>query len=159
MNYTADIIQDIISDPANDCRVDISNLPNYRLDDLQSREAFLYEVYWQGEGALFAAATHVWDSLAQPRKARGTAMGQASGAGGTGKTAVILTLRKFVGECLASVEPIPERDRYPTLEAWHLASMRSFQQDEHRVRSLCAVYAGILNGDPVALEASATNRC
>ena len=131
---------------------DVSVLLTFPLHIAAGRTAFLHEYYWQGEEALLAAVAHIWGSMAEPRNARGTTMGQISGAGGKGKLGVLWTLKKFLAECLSLIEPIPSRSDYETLAEWHDASLQSFADDERRVWKLCSIYAAVLDGDQRASD-------
>lgn len=120
-------------------------LTSYLLSDDSHRIEFLMEVYWAGPPTFFAAASHLWDSLAEPKQARCTLIGAKSGAGGKGKTAILLTLKQFVQEALALDTPLPPRAEFETMEAWHEAAMASFVPAE-RVRQLAERYSAILDG-------------
>lgn len=121
-------------------------LTSYTLSDEAHRREFLHQFYWVGETALFAAASHVWASLAEPRGARCTLIGLMSGSGGKGKTGLVLTLQKFLTETLAVDNPLPDRADHPTLDAWHEAAMAAFEADRNDVAALCARYSAILGG-------------
>lgn len=130
----------------DDEEIPVSTLYNYSLVDQQSREEFLFCFYWIGEIALFAAVSHVWERLAEPREWRCTQMGQLSGAGGYGKAALLMTLKQFLEEALAAIEPFPVREDYPDPAAWHEAVMRSFTSDQTNVEIICRRYAAVLDG-------------
>lgn len=132
-------------------------LTSWDLSQDSHRREFLFHYYWIGEPALFAAVSHVWTSLNQPQ-AHCTLIGLLSGTGGTGKLGLLLTLQDFLARALASITPIPPRADYDSLEAWHRASMATYDCDEARVTALCARYAAILDGrsPDVAAQGSAT---
>lgn len=112
------------------------------------RQGFLREFYNVGEGAIFAACSHVWASLAAPQAARCTAMGLAAGTGGTGKKALLAVLQKFLGEALAINNPIPACAGFTSLDEWHQAAMRTFAQDEQELVVLLKTYSAVLDGEP-----------
>ena len=124
----------------------------YPLQTVEWRRAFLHDYYWVGETALFVAVAHVWSTLAPPRAGRCTMMGLMSGAGGTGKTALSLTLQKFLKEMLAVDHPFPSRSAYPSLEAWNENSTAVFAADETDREILIARYEAILDGRSPQLE-------
>lgn len=127
----------------------LSHLPPldcYALFDEEQRRAFVHHVYWVGEEALFAAVSHVWASLAEPRATRCTAMGLASGSGGSGKKALYLTLKQLIADALAATVPLPDRAGFASFDAWHEAAMASFAVDDERVAAVCARYSAILDG-------------
>jgi len=134
-----------IDEPEEDC-LQIADLFQFTLLDDESRRAFLFAFYWIGESALFAAVSHVWERLAEPRDWRCTQMGQLSGTGGEGESALLLILQKFLNEALASISALPEQADFASLEAWHAAAMHSFATDEARARDVCRAYAQILDG-------------
>ena len=80
----------------------------YRLHTEEGLKAFLYDVYWIGYPGLFIAVNHVWNLLIPPRAYHCTLMGQMSGAGGSGKRALVNTLKQFIGEALAIESPKAE---------------------------------------------------
>ena len=124
----------------------------YPLQTVEWRRAFLHDYYWVGETALFIAVAHVWSTLAPPRAARCTLMGVASGAGGTGKTALSLTLQKFLNEMLAVDHPFPSRSDYPSLDAWNADATAVFGADEAHREALIERYEAILDGRAPQLE-------
>jgi hypothetical protein len=91
----------------------------YRLDTDEALRAFLHDVYWIGYPGLFVAVNHVWNMLEEPRAYRCTLMGQHSGAGGAGKTALVNTLRQFIGKALATLKPIPKLAQFDSMEEWN----------------------------------------
>src|SRR4029434_9998599 len=60
-------------------------MTSFALCNEDHRREFLHQYCWQGEPALLGAVAHIWDSLVEPREARCTQIGLASGAGGKGK--------------------------------------------------------------------------
>ena len=138
---------DYSADLNDDCaEIGISDLTAYTLNDDESRREFLFTFYWLGGTALFAAVSHVWDRLAEPREWRCTQIGQLSGTGGQGKAALLLTLQKLLAEALETNSPLPSRDEFETLSGWHDAVMQSFAADEAAARKVCDNYAQILDG-------------
>jgi hypothetical protein len=123
-----------------------ADLTAFVLCNAEHRQEFLYQYCAQGEPALFTAVAHIWDSLAEPRELRCTLIGAACAAGGTGKMALVLMLRKLLAECLYDEEPMPRSDQFDDIDAWHQATMGYFEGDEQRMRIVCARYAGILDG-------------
>ena len=121
-------------------------LTSFRLHSEEGRQAFLREFYNVGWDWLFQAVNHVWSSLAAPKALRCTRMGAVAGTGGTGKSALVKVLAKFLHEALESITPIPPRADYDNLEAWHEASMLTWHTDEARLQILLQTYANILNG-------------
>src|SRR5918998_2727232 len=75
-------------------------LTSFPLGSEDGRKAFLREFYGVGWDWLFQAVNHVWNSLAEPRSARCTAMGIAAGAGGTGKGALVKVMSTFLRDAL-----------------------------------------------------------
>lgn len=128
------------------CEPDPQPLTQFNLASDAHRRAFLREYYWIGETALFEAVSHVWASLAEPRIARCTRMGLTAGCGGTGKSGLVLMLKKFLAEALAVDHPLPDRAKFDSLGAWHQAAMATFAVDEAQRAELCAKYAAILDG-------------
>ena len=124
----------------------------YPLQTVEWRRAFLHDYYWVGETALFIAVAHVWATLAPPRAGRCTMMGLMSGAGGTGKTALSLTLQKFLKEMLAVDHQFPAAGDYPSLAAWNEDAAGVFASDEADREKLINRYEAILDGRPPQLE-------
>jgi hypothetical protein len=121
----------------------------YRLHTEEGLRAFLYDVYWIGYPGLFIAVNHVWNLLIPPRAYHCTLMGQMSGAGGSGKRALVNTLKQFIGEALATFEyDYPAVSDFESLEAWHNRCMAMNMSQDEQVQSLVAEYAAILNGEP-----------
>ncbi len=125
---------------------ELTPLKSFPLCTGEGRRAFLWEFYLVGWDSLFQAVTHVWESLAEPQEVRCTLMGVAAGTGGTGKLALVKVLSQFLEDALSSIEPIPPRSDYDSLDAWHKASMATWQTDEARVGLLQKTYANILDG-------------
>lgn len=119
----------------------------YQLHTEEGLKAFLYDVYWIGYPGLFVAVNHVWSLLIGPRSYRCTLMGQMSGAGGSGKQALVKTLNQFIEQALATCEwdfaPIGD---FGSLENWHQDSMAKLVDQDSQVRKLVDTYASILNG-------------
>ena len=126
----------------------LESVTSFPLATVEGRRAFLHQFYWIGEEALFQAVSHVWDSLGEPREGRTIQMGLEAGTGRKGKAAIAKVLMKFLGEALASINPIPDREGYATLDEWHEASMATFHKDEADVAKLILLYSAILNGGP-----------
>ena len=120
----------------------------YRLHTEEGLRAFLYDVYWIGYPGLFIAVNHVWKLLIEPRAYHCTLMGQMSGAGGSGKQALVKTLRKFIGDCLAIDHPKPKLAQSVSLEAWHNGWMEAMQAEERELQLVIDKYVAILNGEP-----------
>ncbi|MCF2514856.1 hypothetical protein LVY65_07235 [Sphingomonas sp. G124] len=131
------------------------DLTVYALANDEHRREFLAQYCWQGESVLLVAVAHIWGSLAEPRQARCTRMGQACGAGGKGKMALVRMLRQLLAECL-EYPPMPRPDQFDSLEAWHQASMQAFAAEAQREQDLYARYAAILDGRPDPAEPAAT---
>ena len=90
---------------------------------------------------------HVWSLLIAPRAYRCTLMGQMSGAGGTGKQALVNTLKQFITEALGPFTSYPDVSDFESLDAWHLHCMAMNASDNERVLQTVDQYAAILNGD------------
>ena len=129
-------------------------LHHFPLHSDAGRQGFLREFYNVGAGALFAAFSHVWASLADPAAARCTAMGLAAGTGGTGKAALVAVLTRFLNAALAGITPIPAGEGFANLDEWHRAAMQTFDADERHLRELLKTYSAILNGDPAPKTAA-----
>ena len=121
-------------------------LNHFYLGTDSGRQDFLRELYARGDTALFEGVAHVWASLAEPREYRCTMMGAASGAGGTGKLALMNTLTRFISEALAIDNLLPDRADYASLPEWHEAAMASFGADEAALDVLVERYSQLLNG-------------
>lgn len=132
-------------------------LTSFPLSMEVGRLGFLRHVYDIGYDALFEAVAHLWDSLAEPRDQRCQLIGLASGAGGSAKVALYLTLKQFIDDGLASIEPLPDRADFDSFESWSAAALATFATDEHRIAELCATYSRILDGQPTAPAADAMN--
>lgn len=122
------------------------DIKTFSLSDARSREEFLYQYCYYGEPLLLAAVSHIWESLAEPRAARCTAMGLASGAGGTGKVALVLMLQKMLAESLEIGAMLPGKDGFDSPDAWHHAVMHHFTSSQEQERALCRYYATLLDG-------------
>ena len=120
----------------------------YRLDTDDALKAFLHDVYWIGYPGLFIAVNHVWNMLREPRAYRCTLMGQHSGAGGAGKTALVNTLRQFIGEALATLKPIPKLAGFDSLEDWNAQIAADRVCEDEALNEVIARFAAILNGKP-----------
>lgn len=121
----------------------------------EGRRNFLHELYARGYSALFEGVAHVWDSLEEPRAYRCTLMGAASGAGGSGKAALMKTLRQFIDEALAADIPLPSRADYGSMDDWHQAASASFVGSDADINLLVERYSAVLNGQrPVAGQPS-----
>lgn len=118
----------------------------YRLHTEEGLKAFLYDVYWIGYPGLFIAANHVWNLLIEPRAYHCTLMGQMSGAGGSGKQALVKTLKQFIGQALAIDHPKPKLGDMANLEAWHNGWVEAMQAEERELQLLIDQYAAILSG-------------
>src|SRR5918993_4045503 len=119
----------------------------YRLHTEEGLKAFLYDVYWIGYPGLFIAVNHVWNLLIAPRAYHCTLMGQLSGAGGSGKKALVKTLKQFITEALATFEyKYPPIGDFQNLEAWHDHCMAMNKAQDEQVQLLVAKYAAILSG-------------
>ena len=121
----------------------------YRLHTEEGLRAFVYDVYWIGYPGLFIAVNHVWNLLIPPRAYHCTLMGQMSGAGGSGKRALVNTLKQFIGEALAIDHPKPKLAELESLEAWHNGWMEAMKAEECELQLLIDKYVAILNGEPV----------
>ena len=129
-------------------------LTSFQLVFEEQRQEFLWEYYWQGEPMLFTAVAHIWDSLEGQREAHGTLVGLISGTGGKGKTGIVLTLQRFLRECLDGCSPMPSRDLYASLDEWNDAVRLSMAEDEEQARNLCSRYSAILDGRVPEKEAA-----
>ena len=119
----------------------------YRLHTEEGLKAFLYDVYWIGYPGLLIAANHVWKLLNPPRAYHCTLMGQLSGAGGSGKQALVKTLKQFITEALATGDyRYPPASDFETLEAWHNRCMAMNRAQDEQVHLLVDKYAAILSG-------------
>lgn len=118
----------------------------YRLDSEDALKAFLHDVYWIGYPGLFIAVNHVWAMLAEPRAYRCTLMGQHSGAGGAGKTALVNTLRQFIGEALATQMPIPKLAGFASMEEWNAQIAADHEAEARALEDVIARYACVLEG-------------
>lgn len=121
-------------------------LTSVSLADPEQRADFLYQYCWYGEPLLMAVVSHIWDSLAEPRELRCTLIGQASGAGGTGKMALVNMLNQMLAECnqIGTVMPDKARSRGP--DDHHAAVMDHFSTMAEQERALCMAYGAILDG-------------
>jgi hypothetical protein len=121
----------------------------YRLHTEEGLRAFLYDVYWIGYPGLFIAVNHVWNLLIAPRAYHCTLMGQMSGAGGSGKQALVKTLKQFIGEALETFEyDYPPVSDFESLEDWHNRCMAMNMGQDQQVQLLVDKYVAILNGEP-----------
>jgi hypothetical protein len=107
---------------------------------------FLYEYCAQGEPSLFAAVSHIWDSLAEPRDARCIKMGLACGTGGKGKMALVLMLRQFLDRFIEAGGPMPRAGEDDTIHTYHQAAMTHFAKMAAEEAALVEYYAAVLNG-------------
>ena len=112
----------------------------------EGRQKLLSKYYRIGDTSLFEAVSHIWGSLNEPKAAYCTLIGMAAGTGGKGKAGLVMALHKFLAEALNINNPIPARGDYDTLEQWHLASMRTFEQDEKDLSVLLKQYSAVLDG-------------
>ena len=122
------------------------SLSTYSLSIATQRAEFLYQYCAQGEPVLLAAVSHIWDSLAEPRAARCTQIGLASGAGGHGRFALVLMLRKLLRECNEIGAVLPDKAKFDSFADWNQAVSTHFASGEAQERSLCKRYADILDG-------------
>jgi hypothetical protein len=112
----------------------------------EGRQGLLRKYYRIGDTSLFEAVSHVWASLNEPRAVYCTHIGMAAGTGGKGKRALVLALQKFLAEALDTINWIPSRQDYATLDDWHQASMSTFAKDEEDLCVLLRHYSTVLNG-------------
>jgi hypothetical protein len=70
----------------------------------------------------------------------------AAGTGGKGKAGLVNALHKFLAEALDINNAIPPRGDYETLEQWHVAAMRTYEQDEQDLSVLLRQYSAVLDG-------------
>lgn len=124
----------------------VSLITSYNLGDDQQRQAFLWQYYALGDNALFAAVNHIWNSLGGNRAAHCALVGSLSGTGGGGKAALALTLQQFLHECLAFNAELPRIKDYPDVDSWHLACLKSWEDDAAHARAQCRRYSAILDG-------------
>jgi hypothetical protein len=135
-------------DELNDYEPAPERLAFYALHTEEGLKAFVYDVYWIGYPGLFIAANHVWNLLIAPRGYRCTLMGQMSGAGGSGKQALVKTLKQFIDEALETWDfPIPSLAESGSLEAQFNQVSFSWERQEEQVQVLVDKYAAVLNGD------------
>ena len=123
-----------------------ADLTAFALSDADQRAEFLYQYCYQGEPVLLVAVAHIWDSLAEPREARCIQIGMASGSGGKGKMALVLTLKKLLAECCQIGAVLPDKAGFAGPDEWHQAVMAHFASSEEQERALCRAYADILDG-------------
>jgi hypothetical protein len=121
-------------------------LTSFSLADPEQRADFLYQYCWYGEPLLLAAVSHIWDSLAEPRELRCTLIGQACGAGGTGKMALVNMLNQMLYECSEIGTVMPDRANSAGPEDYHGAVMDHFSTMAEQERALCMAYGEILDG-------------
>lgn len=119
---------------------------SFDLETDQGRQDLLRKYYMIGDTSLFEAVSHVWASLNEPKGAYCTGIAIAAGSGGTGKIGLVAALHQFLGAALAIINAIPSPKNYSSLEEWHQASVRTFEQDEKDLCVLLARYSIILNG-------------
>jgi hypothetical protein len=124
-------------------------LTSFCLADPEQREAFLYQYCWVGETALFAAVSHIWDSLTEPRKLRCTLMGAACGSGGKGKMALVQMLHQFFERFMEAGGPMPLAGECDTIDTHHEAAMNHFENMAAAEQALVKYYAGVLGGAAV----------
>jgi hypothetical protein len=79
-------------------------------------------------------------------------MGLAAKVGGTGKSALLKVLQRFLAEALAIDNPIPPRADFASLDEWHNAAMATFAADRADLAPLLTRYSDILNGGPEVIE-------
>ena len=125
----------------------------FTLSDPAQREDFLYQYCYYGEPLLLAAVAHIWDSLAEPRALRCTLIGQASGAGGTGKLALVNMLNQMLCQCSEIGAVLPDKAEYDSPEAYHQAVTSHWTSSYEQERSLCRAYGAILDGASTAAMA------
>ena len=118
----------------------------YSLADQEQRTDFLYQYCWYGEPLLMAAVSYIWDSLAEPRELRCTLIGQACGAGGTGKMALVNMLNQMLAECNEIGTVMPDKASHAGPKDYHGAVMDHFSTMADQERDLCRAYGDILNG-------------
>jgi hypothetical protein len=123
-----------------------TSFASFDLGTGHGRQELLSKYYRIGETSLFEAVSHIWASLNEPKAAHCTVIGLAAGTGGEGKAGLVMALHKFLDEALDIDNPIPPRDDFETLEQWHLASMRTYEQDEQALRVLLEHYSAVLDG-------------
>lgn len=111
----------------------------------EGRQELLRKYYMIGNSSLFEAVSHVWSSLNEPRALYCTRIGVAAGTGGKGKRGLVLALQKFLQEALESINWVPSRSDFATVEEWHEASMRTFEDDEEHLEALLVRFSAILN--------------
>ena len=118
----------------------------FNLSDPAQREDFLYQYCYYGEPLLLSAVSHIWDSLAEPRELRCALIGQASGAGGTGKLALVQMLGQMLEQCSEIGAVLPDKAGYDGPEAYHQAVMNHWTVSYEQERALCKAYGDILDG-------------
>ena len=121
-------------------------LTSFSLADPEQRADFLYQYCWYGEPLLLACVSHIWNSLAEPRELRCTLIGQACGAGGTGKMALVNMLKQMLAECNLIGTVMPDKGSHPEPRDYHGAVMDHFSTMAAQERALCMAYGEILDG-------------
>jgi len=121
-------------------------MDSFSLADPEQREDFLYQYCYYGEPLLLSAVAHIWDSLAEPREWRCIKIGLASGTGGTGKMALVLTLQKMLAECVEIGPVMPRGGEFDDIDAHHQAVTDHWTSTYEQERALCRVYGKILDG-------------
>jgi hypothetical protein len=121
-------------------------MDSYSLADPEQRADFLYQYCWYGEPLLLAAVSHIWDSLAEPREWRCALIGQACGAGGTGKMALVNMLNQMLAECNLIGTVVPDKASHAGPDRYHGAMMDHFSTMAEQERALCHAYGEILDG-------------
>jgi hypothetical protein len=148
-NDAAPLFPDL-SEMSNDEFLDYEPSPErlafYRLDSEEALKAFLHDLYWIGYPGLFIGVNHVWKWLASPRAYRCTLMGQHSGAGGGGRTALVNTLRQFIHEALSTLKPIPQLAGFAHSDAWNDQIAADRVTEDCALEEVITRYARILQG-------------
>lgn len=133
--------------------VPLSSIP---LTTDAGRQAFLRAYSDYGDTQLLMAVAHVWNSLADPKAVRCTAMGIAAGTGGTGKRALVKVLQACLAEMVTMHNPLPAVDDFAALDDWNQAAKACFAAEEAKEAEIIAYYSAILDGaSPPAVSTNA----
>lgn len=133
-------------------------LSSYHLHTQEWRQAFLERMVAVGEPALLEATARVYDLLEEPKEYRCALIAQGAGVTGSGKIAILNTLRAFLDEWL--MQPaLPSPGSMGALRDWHRAAMQVWTSEQGREKWVIWKFATALNGElPVTLAVTELGR-